>query len=223
LPEKEEDEADEDGAGDFFSLNKDQVLGAETYPPADFYDQPGPSGSSCSAYGPSRPSAEYESLYSYPDADSVISAGESAHPSQMYNVADSDLPSTKYEKPVGPGILAELPVDVAKAIKRDEFAVWELEQLRAQTHAPIEIREAKADSILGNARENLLKGITDEHQRAIMMKEANVKSQKVDRRSKQKHQITYLVQMAKTNEAELQYQWAQGRNARVQARQKYGF
>lgn len=98
-----------------------------------------------------------------------------------------------------------------------------MEQLRAQKHEPIEILEAKADNFLGNARENLLKGITDEHQRAIMMNEASAKTQKIDRRAKQKHQITYLVQMAKAREAELQYEWAQGKNARVQARQKYGF
>lgn len=101
--EKEENLSDDDEAGDFFSLNKDPALEKESFASANFYDQPGPSepcssSSSNSTYGPSRPNAEYASLYSYPDADSVISAsGHSAHPSQYYNVAEADLPSTQYE------------------------------------------------------------------------------------------------------------------------------
>lgn len=102
----------------------------------------------------------------------------------------------------------------------DEAAILRLHGKRRRNE-PINIIDISADAIIPDAKEWLLKQLTEEkhdNRSHSHKKKGNPTAQQ-----RRKHQITYLAFEAKERELELKNQWAQNRMTRKQTQLKYGF
>ncbi|XP_055337728.1 proline-rich protein PRCC-like [Paramacrobiotus metropolitanus] len=86
----------------------------------------------------------------------------------------------------------------------------------------LNIVDFRADELLGNARANVMRGLTDKALNPPPSGPVPVKG-KVNSTAKRKGQITYLAAQAQARETELQNEWAKNRQTRQQASRKYGF
>lgn len=82
----------------------------------------------------------------------------------------------------------------------------------------IKLVDVSEDEVLPETDQWLLKSITDP-----MIQPQTVVEDPVNQTCRRKHHITYLAEMAKANEQELQNQWSHNKYNRMLTRSKYGF
>ncbi|PAV90332.1 hypothetical protein WR25_25160 [Diploscapter pachys] len=200
LPSKEGDDSDDEegDSEDFFGLSKSNDL-----PNLGHYQIPTmPLDGRFEEVGPSRP------------------AQAEVHPSQMYNnaqLAEYAGPSTGKVK----GLITD--EEAHRLIMQHAHDIGEGEG-RSYNEMVQDLVEVNVRDALGpNVKANLLKNLT--HKALAESKAAPLPAVQAtaDPNARRKHQITYLAKMAVDHDAALQEKWADAKNNKRMARQKYGF
>ncbi|KAI0985463.1 hypothetical protein GJ496_000014 [Pomphorhynchus laevis] len=100
----------------------------------------------------------------------------------------------------------------------DEKLVSELSRMCKRGHS-FKWTSVQADELRGNSNEQLLKNITTDDE----IRSSDKSKMSDNPIAKRKHQMTYLANLAKSQEHELRQQWSQSTSNRRESRARYGF
>lgn len=197
----EESDDDDDDSTDFFGFSSAPVRKEEISSEVPFMA----TNSSMDVVGPSRPTEEDE-----------------IDPSEMYQIPDEDRPQ---EGPSASNTWLHRKINDEQAHKllmRFSHDIGS-EERRSINEMANSIVDVNVDDALGpDVKTNIIKNLG--HRAFVEATSAPIPQvQTQGQTSRRKHQITYLASLAVAREEQLKDQWAEQKQSKRMARQKYGF
>ncbi|CEF65515.1 Proline-rich protein PRCC family-containing protein [Strongyloides ratti] len=168
----------------------------------------------------SLPSSSYEEIETKPVLEIFMDNNISGPCRPTPTISENTI-EDENESNTTPGTITKEQAN--ELIYRHELAQWGISReaaARVETH----ITDVNVDSSLGPNIESTIRANMHYGNAALIVNASKVNPKNpINKLAKQKHQITYLADLAMKNEEKLKEQWASNKSKRKLAAQRYGF
>uniref|UniRef100_A0A0N5C8L4 Proline-rich protein PRCC n=1 Tax=Strongyloides papillosus TaxID=174720 RepID=A0A0N5C8L4_STREA len=155
-----------------------------------------------------------------PDLEIFIDNNISGPSRPMSNIIKNEL-EKEHESDFGPGTITKEQAN--ELIYKHELAQWGISR-EAAGRVETNITDVNVDSALGPNVESTIRANMHYGNAALILNQGKTNSKNgINKLAKQKHQITYLADLAMKNDEKLREQWANNKSKRKLAAQRYGF